>query len=91
MPLARFAATDDLRAAIGLWVAWLTGERRASPHTVAAYGRDLALFLDFVTEHVGELPSLGAFDRLSPADFRAYLARCKIANDIDSGGGIVDG
>jgi integrase/recombinase XerC len=75
VPLARFAATDDLRAAIGLWVAWLTGERRASPHTVAAYGRDLASFLDFVTEHVGELPSLGAIDRLSPADFRAYLAR----------------
>ena len=75
MPLARFAAADDLRAAIGLWVAWLAGERRASPHTVAAYGRDLAFFLDFLTEHLGELPSLGALDGLSPADFRAYLAR----------------
>ena len=84
MPLARFAATDDLRAAIGLWVAWLTGERRASPHTVAAYGRDLALFLDFVTEHVGELPSLGAIDRLSPADFRAYLAR-RVQRHADRG------
>jgi integrase/recombinase XerC len=75
VPLARFAAADDLRAAIGLWVGWLAGERRASPHTVAAYGRDLALFLDFLTEHLGELPSLDAIDRLSPADFRAYLAR----------------
>jgi integrase/recombinase XerC len=84
VPLARFAATDDLRAAIGLWVAWLTGERRASPHTVAAYGRDLALFLDFVTEHVGELPSLGAIDRLSPADFRAYLAR-RVQRHADRG------
>jgi len=84
VPLARFAATDDLHAAIGLWVAWLTGERRASPHTVAAYGRDLALFLDFVTEHVGELPSLGAFDRLSPADFRAYLAR-RVQRHADRG------
>jgi integrase/recombinase XerC len=84
VPLARFAATDDLRAAIGLWVAWLTGERRASPHTVAAYGRDLALFLDFVTEHVGELPSLGAIDRLSPADFRAYLAR-RVQSRADRG------
>ena len=84
MPLARFAATDDLRAAIGLWVAWLTGERRASPHTVAAYGRDLALFLDFVTEHVGELPSLGTIDRLSPADFRAYLAR-RVQRHADRG------
>jgi integrase/recombinase XerC len=75
LPLARFAATDDLRAAIGLWVAWLSGERRASAHTVAAYGRDLAFFLDFLAEHLGELPSLSAIGTLRPADFRAYLAR----------------
>jgi integrase/recombinase XerC len=73
--LARFAAADDLRAAIGLWSAWLTGERRASAHTVAAYGRDLAFFLDFLTEHLGELPTLAAVSALRPADFRAYLAR----------------
>jgi integrase/recombinase XerC len=75
VPLARFAATDDLRAAIGLWAAWLAGERRASAHTVAAYGRDLAFFLDFLTEHLGELPGLAALSALRPADFRAYLAR----------------
>lgn len=74
LPLARFSAADDLRAAIGLWVAWLTGERRASAHTVAAYGRDLAFFLDFLTQHLGEPPSLRAIGGLRPADFRAYLA-----------------
>jgi integrase/recombinase XerC len=74
LPLARFSAADDLRAAIGLWTAWLAGERRASPHTVAAYGRDLAFFLDFLTEHLGELPSLATFGRLLPADYRAFLA-----------------
>jgi integrase/recombinase XerC len=72
--LARFSAADDLRAAIGLWTAWLAGERRASPHTVAAYGRDLAFFLDFLTGHLGELPSLATFARLLPADYRAFLA-----------------
>jgi integrase/recombinase XerC len=72
--LARFSAADDLRAAIGLWTAWLAGERRASPHTVSAYGRDLAFFLDFLTEHLGELPSLSTFARLLPADYRAFLA-----------------
>jgi len=75
VPLARFSATDDLRAAIGLWTGWLAGERRASAHTVAAYGRDLAFFLDFLTEHLGELPSLAVINGLRPADFRAYLAR----------------
>ncbi len=75
VPLARFSAAEDLRAAIGLWAGWLAGERRASAHTVAAYGRDLAFFLDFLTEHLGGLPSLAAIDGLRPADFRAYLAR----------------
>jgi integrase/recombinase XerC len=75
VPLPRFAAADDLSAAIGLWSAWLSGERRASAHTIAAYGRDLAAFLDFVTEHLGALPSLATLDGLRPADFRAFLAR----------------
>ena len=74
VPSVRFSAADDLRAAIGLWAGWLAGERRASPHTVAAYGRDLAFFLDFLIEHLGELPSLAAINRLRVADFRAYLA-----------------
>jgi len=73
--LPRFAAADDLRAAIGLWTGWLSGERRASAHTIAAYGRDLAAFLDFLTEHQGGVPGLAAIDALRPADFRAYLAR----------------
>src|SRR5262249_28573369 len=74
LPLARFSANGDLRAAIALWVTWLAGERRASPHTVAAYGRDLAFFLDFLTTHLGEVPTLSTFAQLSPADYRAYLA-----------------
>ncbi|MGE0260748.1 MAG: tyrosine recombinase XerC [Alphaproteobacteria bacterium] len=53
---------------------WLTDERRASPHTVAAYGRDVAFFLDFLTTHIGEQPTLAALSALAPADFRAFLA-----------------
>ena len=74
IPLARFAASDDLGAAIALWMNWLAGERRASPHTIAAYGRDLAFFLDFLTPHIGEQPTLATLNALTPADFRAFLA-----------------
>ncbi|HTV91063.1 MAG TPA: tyrosine recombinase XerC [Stellaceae bacterium] len=75
IPLGRFAAADDLRRAIDAWLEWLAGERRASSHTLAAYGRDLAFFLDFLTTYLGELPSLATFDALMPLDFRAYAAR----------------
>jgi integrase/recombinase XerC len=75
LPLARFPVAEDLRAAIGAWLEWLAAERRASAHTVAAYGRDLAAFFDFLGGHRGELPDLALMSRLSPADFRAFLAR----------------
>jgi integrase/recombinase XerC len=75
VPPARYAAAEDLAAAIAEWTLWLAGERRASPHTVAAYGRDLALFLDFLTGHLGGPPSLAALDRLGVADYRAFLAQ----------------
>jgi integrase/recombinase XerC len=74
VPLARFQVAEDLRVAIGLWLDWLAGERRASAHTIAAYGRDLAAFCDFLGGHRGEVPDLALLDRLLPADFRAYLA-----------------
>jgi integrase/recombinase XerC len=75
IPLDRFAATPDLRDAISAWQSWLADERRCSPHTLAAYGRDLAAFLDFLAGHIGAPPSLAALEALAPADFRAYLVR----------------
>jgi integrase/recombinase XerC len=74
IPLARFAASADLAAAISDWQSWLEHERRASRHTALAYGRDLAGFLDFLREHLGAVPSLAELEALGPADFRAYLA-----------------
>jgi integrase/recombinase XerC len=72
--LTDFPAAADLRAALRDWQDWLAHERRASPHTRAAYARDLTGFLEFLTEHLGEPPSLAALAALSPADFRAWLA-----------------
>ena len=74
LPLARFAADTDLGQAIGAWMEWLAVERRSSAHTVAAYGRDLADYLDFLREHQGALPSLGSLTRIDTRDLRAFLA-----------------
>jgi integrase/recombinase XerC len=73
--LALFAAEPDLADALARWQSWLADERRASAHTLAAYGRDLAAFLDFLAGHLGAVPGLAALDELTAADFRAYLAR----------------
>ena len=78
---ARFAATQDLAEAIARWCEWLASERRVSPHTLAAYGRDLAQFLDFIAEHRGGIPDLAALTALTPADFRAWLAH-RVGHDI---------
>jgi len=75
LPLARYAATPDLLDAIAQWQDWLAAERRVSPHTLAGYGLDLAAFLDFLSQHRGEVPSLAELDALTAADFRAYLAQ----------------
>ena len=56
------------------WQDWLATERRASPHTVAAYRRDFADFLGFLSEHLGGPPDKEHLEALAPADFRAWLA-----------------
>jgi integrase/recombinase XerC len=73
-PLARFAADKDLLGAIDAWQDQLSHERRSSAHTLASYGRDLAIFLDFLRDHQGALPSLETLRRLELRDFRAFLA-----------------
>ncbi len=63
---------------------WLTQERRASPLTVREYGRDLAQFLGFMTQHLGQEPDLVALGALSQADIRAWLAQQAGRNQINA-------
>ena len=71
---ATYVAEPAVVSAIEDWRGWLAHERRASRHTVDAYGRDLAAFLRFLAGHLGFPPGLGDLDGLTPADFRSYLA-----------------
>ncbi|MDE1938154.1 MAG: tyrosine recombinase XerC [Alphaproteobacteria bacterium] len=57
------------------WLAALAHERRASPHTLRAYGDDLARFLSFAAEHVGRAPDERVLSKLSPADIRAFVTK----------------
>src|ERR671928_1782630 len=68
-----FAAPDTSEAARA-WLGHLAAERRLSPNTVEAYGRDLRAFLLFLQTHLGGPPTLRALGELAPADIRGYLA-----------------
>ncbi|WP_160122290.1 tyrosine recombinase XerC [Rhodovarius lipocyclicus] len=57
------------------YLAWLADERRASPHTLEAYQRDVAQFLGFLTRYQGREPDLASLSALKPADIRGFLAQ----------------
>jgi integrase/recombinase XerC len=58
------------------FLAWLAEERHVSPATVGAYGTDLSDFLNFLSRHLGEEPTLTMLATLRPSDLRAWLAAC---------------
>ncbi len=62
--------------ALTQFLAWLAGVRRTSPHTVAAYGRDLRDMLVFFRTHRGDAESSAEalMGQLTEADVQAYLA-----------------
>lgn len=57
------------------WLAGLAHERRASTHTLRAYGDDLDRFLAFLTEHCGGAPDAAMLNDVKPADIRAFITR----------------
>jgi integrase/recombinase XerC len=55
------------------WLKSLADERRASAHTLRAYGDDLGRFIDFQKEHLGGRVDVRALSKLTPADIRAFI------------------
>jgi integrase/recombinase XerC len=67
------------------WLDSLAHERRASPHTLRAYGDDVARFLGFTTQHVGGAVSERTLAKLTPADIRAFITHRR-AEGLGPGG-----
>ncbi|WP_029011036.1 tyrosine recombinase XerC [Azospirillum halopraeferens] len=74
-PVLGFSARPDVQEALAHWRRWLESEKGVSPHTLAAYVGDVAVFLAFLTEYRGAPPSLNDLGDLRAMDFRAWLAR----------------
>jgi integrase/recombinase XerC len=73
--LISYAAEPAVQGAIADWRRWLDVERNCSPHTLDGYGRDLAAFFNYVSQHLGYAPGLSDLASLGMADFRGYLAK----------------
>src|SRR5262245_56581221 len=65
---------DDLRAALGEWLAHLQHERGATSNTLDAYKRDLRQFLVWLKAELGYTPCLSDLARLDAKRFRAFMA-----------------
>ena len=76
-------AASDTVTAMGRWLRHLGAERRLSPKTLEAYGRDVRVFLGFLSGHNGEAVSLKAMGEAAPRDVRAFMARRR-ADGLDA-------
>jgi integrase/recombinase XerC len=63
--------SDALQRGVDRFLQGLRTERRLSPHTSSAYGRDLAALLDYC-----EAQGLASWDALDPQHVRSFAAQC---------------
>lgn len=64
----------DFSTLMARYLSFLAHERRASPHSCAAYERDLDKFGAFLRLHLGAEPGLADLATLQPRDLRAFLS-----------------
>lgn len=75
------SADPSIAQEMARWLSHLGAERRLSPKTLEAYGRDLRQCLDFLSNHWGERVTLERFAALEATDVRAFMAMRR-ADDI---------
>jgi integrase/recombinase XerC len=73
-PIELASADETIALQMTRWLSHLGSERRLSPKTLEAYGRDLRQCLDFLCEHWGTRVTLSRFAALEAADVRAFMA-----------------
>ncbi|MDI2090183.1 tyrosine recombinase XerC [Commensalibacter oyaizuii] len=56
------------------FLSWMKNSQRASPHSLTAYQQDLVRFLEFLTSHFGQEPTIQTLSTLSHTDLRSWLA-----------------
>lgn len=82
VPHIELASADpSIAQEMARWLSHLGAERRLSPKTLEAYGRDLRQCLDFLCSHWGERVTLARFANLEATDIRAFMAMRR-ADDI---------
>ncbi len=76
---------DGADALRKMWLQALAHERRASPHTLRAYGDDVARFIGFQAGHIGGAVTQKTLAKLTPADIRAFIT-ARRAEGLGAGG-----
>ena len=82
-PIVSDSVDETLALEMTRWLSHLRSERRLSPKTLEAYGRDLRQCLDFLCQHWGARVTLSRFANLEATDIRAFMAMLR-ADEIGS-------